>query len=55
MISEELARLAREHKFNSLELVKNNFRLIDKEFEIGTVLTPTQKLRRPKAREFFAS
>ena len=42
-----MIRLGKENNFNSLELVKSNFRLVDKEFEIGTVLTPTQKLRRP--------
>ena len=40
-IEEDMMRLGKENKFNSLEMVKGNFRLVDKEFEVGTVLTPT--------------
>ena len=42
-----MLRIGKENKFNSLELIRGNFRLVDREFEIGTILTPTQKLRRP--------
>jgi long-subunit acyl-CoA synthetase (AMP-forming) len=49
-----LDQLATANKFNSLERVKGNFRLVDKEFEVGTILTPTMKLRRNQAKEFFA-
>lgn len=47
-------QLAVANKFNSLEKVKTNFRVIDKEFEIGTILTPTMKLRRNQAKVSFA-
>jgi long-subunit acyl-CoA synthetase (AMP-forming) len=43
-IEGDLARLAKEANFNSLEKVKSNFDLIDKEFEVGVVLTPTMKI-----------
>jgi hypothetical protein len=47
-------RLAAENKFNSLEKVKGNFRIVAKEFEVGTVLTPTMKLRRNEAKKYFS-
>lgn len=28
--------------------------MVDKEFEVGTILTPTMKLRRNQAKEYFA-
>jgi long-subunit acyl-CoA synthetase (AMP-forming) len=34
--------------------VKSNFRLVSQEFEIGTILTPTMKLRRHQAKEAFS-
>ena len=46
-------RLAVENKFNSLEKVKGNFKLVTKEFEVGTILTPTMKLRRNEAKVYF--
>ena len=54
VIEDDMKRLAKENNFNSLEQVRGHFRLIEKEFEVGTVLTPTQKIRRPKAREEYA-
>ena len=47
-------RLAEENKFNSLEKVKQNFRLVKDEFEVGSILTPTMKLRRNEAKKYFA-
>jgi hypothetical protein len=41
-----MQRLAEWNGLNSLEQVRSHFRLVDKEFEIGTVLTPTMKIRR---------
>ena len=54
VIQDDLERLANENKFNSLEKVRQHFRLVPKEFEIGTILTPTMKLRRHQAKEAFA-
>ena len=53
LIEEDLMRLAAENKFNSLEKVKGNFKIVTKEFEVGTILTPTMKLRRNEAKEYF--
>ena len=53
VITEELSNLALKNKLTSLEKVNKNFRLVDKPFEVGTVLTPTLKLRRPKARDAY--
>jgi hypothetical protein len=44
---------AKKNKFNSLEQVRNYFRLVDQPFEIGTVLTPTLKLKRAAAKEIY--
>jgi long-subunit acyl-CoA synthetase (AMP-forming) len=52
-IESDLARIAKDSNFNSLEKIKANFELVDKEFEIGVVLTPTLKLRRKFAREAY--
>ena len=49
-----MMRLAKENKLNSLEQIRNYFRMVPNEFQVGTILTPTQKLRRPQAREAFA-
>lgn len=54
LIEQDMNRLAEENKFNSLEKVKGNFRLVKNEFEVGTVLTPTMKLRRNEAKKYFA-
>jgi len=54
-IEADLARLAKDNNFNSLEKVKANFELVPQEFEVGTVLTPTMKLKRKDARDFFAT
>ena len=54
LIEQDLNRLAEENKFNSLEKVKKNFRLVKNEFEVGTILTPTMKLRRNEAKKYFA-
>jgi len=48
-----MERLATENQLNSLEKVRNNFRLVDQPFEVGTVLTPTLKLRRAQARDYY--
>ena len=53
LIEEDLMRLAAENKFNSLEKVKGNFKIVTKEFEVGTILTPTMKLRRNEAKQYF--
>eukprot|EP00347_Sterkiella_histriomuscorum_P000249 403376606 len=53
LIEDELERLANANQFNSLEKVRKNFRLVDKEFEVGVTLTPTMKLRRAVAREVY--
>jgi long-subunit acyl-CoA synthetase (AMP-forming) len=53
LIEEDQMRLAAENKFNSLEKVKGNFKLVTKEFEVGTILTPTMKLRRNEAKQYF--
>jgi long-subunit acyl-CoA synthetase (AMP-forming) len=50
-----MQRLAIENRLNSLEQVRDHFRIIDKIFEVGEVLTPTMKLRRPVAREMFSN
>ena len=49
-----MERLATENKLNSLEKVRGNFRLVDEPFEVGTVLTPTLKLRRDVAKNKFS-
>ena len=54
LIEQDMNRLAEENKFNSLEKVKKNFRLVQNEFEVGTILTPTMKLRRNEAKKYFA-
>jgi long-subunit acyl-CoA synthetase (AMP-forming) len=54
LIGNDLNRIAIENKFNSLERVKNNFMIVSKEFEVGTILTPTMKLRRNEAKKHFA-
>lgn len=46
LIEGELHILAKDNNLNSLEQVRDHFRLVDKEFEVGTILTPTQKIRR---------
>ncbi|CDW86328.1 amp-binding enzyme family protein [Stylonychia lemnae] len=53
LIKNDLQRIAIENGFNGLEQIRNNFRLVDKEFEIGVVLTPTMKLRRQQAKEVY--
>lgn len=45
--------MAQANAFNSLEKVKSNFELKANEFKVGEILTPTMKLQRKKAREFF--
>jgi hypothetical protein len=45
-----MERLANENQLNSLEKVRNHFRLVEEPFEVGTVLTPTLKLKRQVAR-----
>ena len=52
-IENDLATIAKQNNFNSLEKVKTNFEFVEKEFEIGLVLTPTLKLRRKNAREVY--
>ena len=52
-IESDLARLAKDANFNSLEKVKGNFELVDKEFEVGVVLTPTMKIKRKDARDLY--
>ena len=54
LIERDMDQLAVANKFNSLEKVKTNFRAIDTEFEIGTILTPTMKLRRNQAKVTFS-
>lgn len=53
-IENDLSRLAKDSNLNSLEKVKGNFELVGKEFEVGTVLTPTMKIKRKDARDIFA-
>jgi long-chain acyl-CoA synthetase len=53
-IESDLSRLAKDSNFNSLEKVKGNFELVDKEFEVGVVLTPTMKIKRKDARDLYA-
>lgn len=49
-----MARIAGECHFNSLEKIKGNFELVDTEFEkCGSILTPTMKIKRKNAREYF--
>lgn len=48
-----MQRLAQENQLNSLEQVRDHFRLVDKEFEVGVVLTPTMKIRRQQARQVY--
>ena len=55
LIAADLERLAVLNKFNSLEKVRGNFRLVTEEFEMGVVLTPTMKLRRNQAKVVYAS
>jgi len=52
-IESDLSRLAKDSNFNSLEKVKGNFELVDKEFEVGVVLTPTMKIKRKVARDLY--
>ena len=52
-VEAELNTAAKNHFFNSLEKVKNNFAIVSNEFAVGEVLTPTMKLQRKKARDFF--
>lgn len=52
-IENDLSRLAKDSNFNSLEKVKGNFELVDKEFEVGVVLTPTMKIKRKDARDLY--
>jgi len=53
LLEDDMMRLAKENKFNSLEQVRNHFRVVADPFEIGTVLTPTLKLRRPIAKQTY--
>lgn len=53
LIETEMETLANENRLNSLEKVKNHFRIIPEPFEIGTILTPTMKLRRHIARDKY--
>ena len=53
-IEADLESIANGNKFNSLEKVKSNFLLVSDEFKEGHILTPTMKLRRKEAKEFFA-
>jgi len=46
LVQKSMEALAVENHFNSLERVRNNFKLVIQEFEVGRVLTPTLKLRR---------
>ena len=50
LVKDDLLRLAKENKLNSLEQVRTYFKFVAEPFEVGTVLTPTQKLRRPVAK-----
>lgn len=53
-IESDLARIATESHFNSLEKIKGNFELVDVDFEkTPGVLTPTMKIKRKNAREYF--
>lgn len=54
-VESDLARLAKEANYNSLEKVKGNFALVDKEFEVGVVLTPTMKIKRKAARDLYVN
>jgi hypothetical protein len=45
--------MAKENKFNSLEQVRDHFKMVAEPFEIGSVLTPTLKLRRPVAKKVY--
>jgi len=45
--------MATKFKLNSLEQIRNHFSLVDREFEVGVVLTPTMKIMRDKARKHF--
>lgn len=54
LIEVELAGLAKKFKFNSLEQVRKHFKLVDREFEVGVVLTPTMKIMRDKAKKQFS-
>jgi long-subunit acyl-CoA synthetase (AMP-forming) len=54
-IQADLARIASENHFNSLEKIKSNFELVDTDFEKTTgILTPTMKIKRKNAREHFS-
>jgi long-chain acyl-CoA synthetase len=52
-IETDLAVLAKNNNFNSLEKLKSNFVLVAEEFPQEKVLTPTLKLRRKNAREYY--
>ena len=52
-VEAELNNCARAAAFNSLEKVKSHFEIVANEFKVGEILTPTMKLQRKKAREFF--
>ena len=54
-VQAELARIAKTNAFNGLERPKSHFALVDEEFKVGVILTPTMKLQRKKAREFFST
>lgn len=53
LIKDDMQRLAHENKLNSLEQVRSHFRFVEQPFEVGTILTPTLKLRRAPARLAF--
>ena len=53
LIQNDMQSLAVANNLNSLEQIRNHFRLVDKEFEIGTVLTPTMKVKRQAAKVVF--
>lgn len=53
-IESDFMRIAKENNLNSLEKIYSNFEIVDKEFEVGVVLTPTMKLKRKNAREVYA-
>ena len=52
-IETDLAVLAKNNNFNSLEKVKDNFELVADPFKEGEVLTPTLKLKRKPARDSY--
>ena len=52
-IEAQLMSCAKASNFNSLEKVKDNFVLLAEEFPQGEVLTPTLKLKRKQARDYY--